>query len=144
MDNVLVDFVSAFKHLTEKQKNEFKNNMDDIDGIFSLMEPIPKAIESYNKIIDHFDVYILSTSPWDNDSAWTDKIKWVKKYIPKAYKNLILSHNKHLNVGDYIIDDRTANGVDKFSGEHIHFGTEGMENWDKVLEYLFRKENIIL
>jgi hypothetical protein len=28
-----------------------------------------------------------------------------------------LSHNKHLNMGDYLIDDRTANGAGQFTGE---------------------------
>jgi len=49
---------------------------------------------------------------------------------------LILSHHKNLNMGDYIVDDRTARGVDKFVGEHIHFGTEKYPDWDAVLRYL--------
>jgi 5'-nucleotidase len=53
-----------------------------------------------------------------------------------AYKRLILSHHKHLNKGDYIIDDRTKNGVEHFEGEHIHFGTEQFPDWDSVCGYL--------
>ena len=69
-----------------------------------------------------FDTYILSTSPWNNDSAPTDKLRWVKKYLGNvAYKRLILSHHKNLNIGDYLIDDRTKNGADRFRGEHLHF-----------------------
>jgi len=49
---------------------------------------------------------------------------------------LILSHNKHLNIGDYLIDDRLANGVEKFTGEHIHFGTERFPDWQSVCDYL--------
>ena len=36
----------------------------------------------------------------------------------------------------HLIDDRTANGVEKFSGEHIHFGTEKYPDWEAVLRYL--------
>ena len=39
-------------------------------------------------------------------------------------------------MGDYIIDDRTAGGVDNFVGEHIHFGTEKYPDWDAVMRYL--------
>jgi len=60
-----------------------------------------------------------------------------KKYLGKnAYKRLILSHNKHLNIGDYLIDDRTANGAGQFRGEHIHFGSEKFPDWKAVLSYL--------
>jgi 5'(3')-deoxyribonucleotidase len=50
---------------------------------------------------------------------------------------LILSHNKHLNHGDYLIDDRDKNGADKFTGELILFGGEKFPHWDSVIEYLF-------
>jgi len=143
MDNVLVDFRSAFPLLDETVKEKFKDNMDDIEGIFSLMKPMKNAIKSFEILAKHFDVYILSTSPWDNPTAASEKVAWVKKYLPElAYKRLILSHNKHLNTGHYLIDDRLANGVDRFSGEHIHFGQKNFENWNLVVDYLLKKEHI--
>ena len=143
MDNVLVDFRSAFPLLDETVKEKFKDNMDDIEGIFSLMKPMKNAIKSFEILAKHFDVYILSTSPWDNPTAASEKVAWVKKYLPElAYKRLILSHNKHLNIGHYLIDDRLANGVDRFSGEHIHFGQKNFENWNLVVNYLLKKETI--
>ena len=57
----------------------------------------------------------------------------------KIHKRLILSHHKNLNMGDYLIDDRTANGVDEFKGEHIHFGTAAFPNWDSVVSYLVKR-----
>ena len=48
----------------------------------------------------------------------------------------ILTHHKNLNVGDYLIDDRTKHGVPEFSGEHIHFGTEEFPDWRTVTAYL--------
>jgi 5'(3')-deoxyribonucleotidase len=101
------------------------------------MIPIPGAIEGYNKLnkLGH-DVYILSTAPWENPSAWSDKLIWVKKYIGKiAHKKLILSHNKNLNKGDFLIDDRIANGAGDFKGELIRFGSEKFPNWDSVINY---------
>ena len=68
-----------------------------------------------------------------------DKLKWVKQYLGEvAYKRLILSHHKNLNMGDFLIDDRTKNGVSEFIGEHIHFGTESFPNWLAVKEYLLK------
>ena len=38
--------------------------------------------------------------------------------------------------GDYIIDDRTKNGVSEFQGVHIHFGQPGFETWEQVVEHM--------
>ena len=56
-----------------------------------------------------------------------------------AKKKLILYHNKHLNAGDYLIEDSLKNGAEKFPGELIHFGTENYPNWDAVLAYLIEE-----
>lgn len=138
MDNVLVDFTSAINQLTETVKAEYDGRLDEVPGIFSLMQPMPHAIKSYQLLSEKFDTYILSTSPWENPTAWHDKIVWVKKYLGKeAYKRLILSHHKHLNHGDYLIDDRhNKNGADKFKGELIHFGSPKFPDWDSVIKYL--------
>ena len=48
-----------------------------------------------------------------------------------------MTHHKHFNIGDYLIDDRDAhNGSDKFTGEFIHFGSEKFPDWDSVVKYL--------
>ena len=107
----------------------------------SALGPSPKAIEAYEKLTKHFDVYILSTAPWNNPSAWTDKLLWVQEHLGDlAHKRLILSHNKNLNAGDFLIDDRTANGAGEFKGEHIHFLSEKFKNWNDVLNYLIPNE----
>jgi 5'-nucleotidase len=139
MDNVLVDFPSAFSKVEPALLEKFENKKDEIPGFFALMEPKEGAIEAYMELAEHFDTYILSTSPWENDTALADKLNWVKKHLGKvAYKRVIFSHNKHLNVGDYLIDDRTANGAGEFTGKHIHFGTEEFPDWEKVKEYLLK------
>ena len=137
MDNVIVDFKTGIEKISEEEKVKYEGRYDEVPRIFSLMDPMEGAIEAFNKLSSKYDTYILSTSPWNNPSAWQDKIVWVQKFLEKpAYKRLILSHHKNLNRGDYIIDDRVKNGVDEFEGEHIHFGSEKFPNWDTVLKYL--------
>jgi 5'-nucleotidase len=142
MDNVLVDFKSGIEQLSEVVQKEYEGKLDEVPHIFSLMQPMPKAIESYKLLSANFDTYILSTAPWENHTAWHDKVVWVKKYLgTEAYKRLILTHNKHLNIGDYLIDDRpTHNGADKFKGEFIHFASAKYPDWDGVMNYLLPKE----
>jgi 5'(3')-deoxyribonucleotidase len=137
LDNVLVAFPSAFPHLSLEILQQYEGRLDEVPGIFSLMEPLPQAIASFEELATKFDTYILSTSPWGNPSAWSDKLLWVKRYLGEvAYKRLILSHHKHLNSGDFLIDDRTKNGADRFSGEHILFGSDEFPDWPSVVEYL--------
>ena len=137
MDNVLVDFPSGIQRLSPDVQLAFKDRFDDAPGIFALMDPVPHAIESFHELAEQFDTYILSTSPWENPSAWSDKLIWVKSHLGKAaHKRLILTHHKNLNVGDFLVDDRTKNGADRFQGEHIHFGSPRFADWPSVVSYL--------
>ncbi len=140
MDNVLVDFPSGIARIEESQGIEYKGRLDEVPGIFSLMSPMPGAIEAFHELSAIFDAYVLSTSPWENPSAWSDKVRWTKKHLGQAaHKRLILSHHKNLSRGSYLVDDRTKNGAGEFEGEHIHFGTEHFPDWPAVLEYLREK-----
>ena len=144
MDNVLVDYPSGIAKLSEKIRKEYEGNLDEVPGIFALMEPMPGAIDAVMILAEKFEIYVLSTAPWLNSSAWTDKIEWIHKYFGKEkdspfYKRLIISHHKNLNKGDYLIDDRTKNGASEFEGEHIHFLTEKFPDWEAVLTYLETK-----
>ena len=137
MDGVLVNFVSALPHLSPEVQQEFDGRLDEVPDIFGLMEPMPGAIEAYHVLADLFDTYILSTAPWENPSGWSDKAVWVRRHLGTvAHKRLILTHHKHLNHGDFLIDDRTANGADRFGGEHLLFGSGQYPDWDSVVAYL--------
>jgi 5'(3')-deoxyribonucleotidase len=142
MDNVLVDFTSAFTRVPPKLLKEYEGRLDEVPGIFSLMDPVPQAIESFHELAAKFDIYILSTSPWENPSAWSDKLLWVKRHLDQAaYKRLILTHHKNLNHGHFLIDDRTKNGAGEFQGEHLLFGSPQFPNWPAVVTYLLEKAN---
>lgn len=140
MDNVLVDFESGISRLNVETRDYYKDNFDEVPGIFLLMEPVDGAIESFNLLAEHYDTFILSTAPWNNPSAWSDKCIWVKRYLgATAYKRLIISHRKDLNKGHYLVDDREKNGAGDFEGELILFGSEKFRDWKAVKEYLLTK-----
>jgi 5'(3')-deoxyribonucleotidase len=160
MDNVLVDFKTGIQRIPPKILDEMPKDkdgnptdLDEIEGIFGLMDPVHGAIEAFKLLDKHHHVYILSTAPWKNHSAWSDKVAWVQRYIGKvegepAFKRLILSHHKNLNKGDFLIDDRLANGADKFDGEHIFFGEADPDEkrpgdfptWESVIQHFVENE----
>jgi 5'-nucleotidase len=141
MDNVLVDFQSGINQLDIPTKIKYIGRYDEVPGIFAKMLPLKGAIESFNELSEHFDTYILSTSPWENHSAPSDKLKWVKTHLGnKARKRLILTHRKDLNIGDFLVDDRTKIGAGEFKGEFIQFGTARFPDWTTVKKYLMEKK----
>lgn len=158
MDNVLVDFASGLKRVSEEVKAEYakdekgKPHYDDIPHLFSLMDPMPGAREAVAKLKERYELYILSTAPWNNPSAWSDKLEWVKKHfddikrqdadgkeVPVFHKRLILSHHKDLccRDGAFLIDDRDRHGAKNFGDRWLNFGVdERFKDWGSVVSYL--------
>lgn len=156
MDNVLVDFKSGLDRVSQETKAKYENDgagkphYDDIPGLFLLMDPMPGAIEAVKSLAEcgRYDLYILSTAPWGNPSAWTDKALWVKKFFDSDrpggifYKKLILTHHKNMCIQQnaWLIDDRKTHGADLFGDRHIHFGSEKFPDWEAVLKYFLNLE----
>ena len=137
MDNVLVDFESGLAQISEEIKQEYVGRLDEIPGLFGLMKPMPGAIDAMHELQKHYDLFILSTAPWKNPSAWSDKVKWVTQYLDDVFhKRIVITHRKDLCQGDYLIDDRGKNGTSDFTGEWIEFGSENFPDWNSVLAYL--------
>lgn len=142
MDGVICDF--------EKRAREMKaisadGSVQKSAELFRDLEMIIGAKEAWDALQHHYECYILSSPSWGTPESYTEKRLWVEKYLgPTSKKKLILSHNKGLLLGDYLIDDRIANGVADFRGEHIHFGSSAFPDWTCVLAYLNKKATILI
>ena len=137
MDGVIVDFASALELQSEETLKEYEGRLDEIPGLFNRMKPMPGALEAVRRLNEKYDCYILSTAPWNNPSAWSDKVAWITEHLDDVFhKKMIITHCKHLCKGNYLIDDRDKHGASEFEGEWIHFGSERFPNWETVLEYL--------
>ena len=137
MDNVLVDFQSGLDQQSEQTLQQYAGRLDEIPGLFGKMKPLVGAIDAVHQLNEYYDLFILSTAPWNNPSAWSDKVKWVTEYLDDLFhKRMVITHRKDLCQGDYLIDDRGKNGTSEFSGEWIEFGSERFPGWQSVLDYL--------
>lgn len=149
MDGVVVDLESEFNQWFEKNPHllqKYKDCPDHIPGIFRDPKPYPGAIDAINKLNDSgkYELVIATAAPWGNPCAASDKRYWVEKHFGNLFhKNMVVTHRKELLIGDYLIDDRTANGAGQFKGKHIHFGWDYVNknwneypNWDSVLKIL--------
>ena len=151
LDGVVADFEKAilnhvpnWKTLSEEDKGKIA---DDVCGaipcFFENLEPIDGSIEVIKRLAKSYDVYFLSAPMWNVPASFTGKRIWIEKHFGDDFrKRLILTHRKDLNMGSYLIDDRTRHGVDKFMGKHIHFGTPEFSDWKAVDSYFFNFEII--
>lgn len=149
LDGVCANFkhkmVEKFPH-TEHifyEEETYENNLIIEDCMFIEprffhdLQPIEGSIESVKRLMEFYDIYFLSTPFWDVPESFMDKRHWLEQHFgDMCYKRLILTHRKDLNIGNYLIDDRLANGSENFTGEHIHFGTSEFPNWKTVEDYL--------
>ena len=137
LDNTLADYLGMCDEM-HIGPAEAKHTV----GFFRKLRPMPGAVEAYEKLNEHFNVYILSTGPWSNPHSLCEKVEWVKEHLPSAYKNIIFSHHKDLNRGDYLIDDSEKNGAKEFAGIHIKIHSPEFPDWNSVIQFIFDKENI--
>lgn len=122
MDGVLCDFKGAVTR--SFQENPAINYPQSQYGFFTGLEPIKNGVETVNKLAEYFDVYILTAPSVKNPLCYTEKRVWIENHFGMAMvEKLIISPNKGLNKGDYLIDDFiSGNGQENFEGKVLHFG----------------------
>lgn len=141
MDGVLCDFISAYDR-DRKLYPEQKYPQSQV-GFFLNLEPIKNAIESFKILEKHFDVWILTRPSVQNPLCYTEKALWVRENLGiDVQRKTIMATNKSLLKGDYLIDDVLEHGQSEFEGEHIHFAQEKFPDWNSVVNYIMKKENV--
>lgn len=148
MDGVLVDFGKKVNEidLDDTISTHFKNSPDEIEGVFRDLEPLKNAVKSVIKLYESgkYDLFIATTAPWNNPSSFSDKRIWIEEHFGEIFKKkMFITHRKDLLIGDYLIDDRLANGAKNFKGELLSFGFDyenqswnEYKNWEDVLKKL--------
>ncbi|MHC8518917.1 5' nucleotidase, NT5C type [Weissella confusa] len=143
MDNVLVDTLSVLNQIDMSKESVVKP--DQIPGVFRDLPPIPGAIEAVNRLANEYEIYILSTAPWHNPSAWQDKLIWLQHYFGAGedsplYKRVIMAHDKSVAHygGGILVDDRPYHGASDWDDETsdsvwLQFGADPRLVWDDEL-----------
>lgn len=143
MDHTLCDFSASYlKYKKDFPQVEYPHS---VPGFFSGLAPMPNAVEVYHWLSDqeNVDLYILTAPSVRNPSSYTEKRLWVERHLglEAAYK-LIISPNKGLSLGDYLIDDYTeGKGQENFKGQVLQFGSSEYANWKFIQKYFEDKVN---
>lgn len=155
MDDVLADFYRGAncplrsKIMEERMwDKDFFLNLKPINGAKGAVFQLQKM---------GFDLWILSQPLAESPESYTDKAKWVQLHFPQLYKKIILTQDKSLNIGDFLIDDNETKWKDKFEqngGKFVHFpyggynrnhrefGVNPEYHWDRIVRD-FANENPI-
>jgi len=135
MDDTICHYsIKRSKNLLSDPSNQFPQS---VPGFFLDLDPIYDAIESIELLKEKYDVWILTRPSVKNLHCYTEKATWIKNHLGEdMVAKLILSPNKSLLKGSYLIDDTTAHGNSEFEGELIQFGTDKFKTWKDVTDYL--------
>lgn len=139
LDDTVADFTKAYnakKDTIQYPQAEY--------GFFENLELIPgsKAAITFLEYLG-YDVWFLTAPSVKNPLCYTEKRNWVEKHFGmRMVRKLIISPNKSLLKGDYLIDDIHWN----FDGDLIRLGSGAFPDWYSVVEYLkeialLRKQN---
>jgi 5'(3')-deoxyribonucleotidase len=135
MDNTVADFYKSARHEKDSHVEEYKmwNRHFFLD-----LEPIPGAQGAiFNLERMGFDVYILTQPLVGCPESYTDKVLWVQRYMPTLASKIVMTQNKGLNIGDYLIDDNAAEWKEKFErngGTFIYYPYNKHTNYDLTEE----------
>lgn len=112
---------------------------------FRKQKPIFGAIDAVNKLIasDKFDIYILSVPLAPSPHSYSEKAEWIMEHFPALTKKIILTQDKGMIKGDFLVDDSLSwkEKWEKNGGEFIHIDPRKntIDQWQKILEYIFSK-----
>mgnify|MGYP002399754355 CR=1 FL=1 len=161
VDHVLADLISKW---VEKYNQLYEDSIQTTDvtmwdwhtitkagtKIYSLLTPdlfegLPVIEDSQRvvqKLQEKYEVFIITAAR--NASVIPSKAKWLKNNFPFIKKdNIVYAVNKHIILGDYLIDDKPEN-LEGFVGEKLLFNAPHnqneirftrMNNWLEIEKY---------
>ena len=140
MDDTLADFMGAYE--TARERNPAMMFPQAEYGFFANLEPLEDAIESVQRLLDseHLSPYILTAPSTINPLCYTEKRIWVEQHLGmEMVERLIISPDKSLLKGDYLIDDiPEGKGQENFEGELLQFASPAYPDWQSVMSYLMK------
>ncbi len=110
---------------------------------FRTLTVIPGAIDAVKKLMEDYEVYIVSAA-MEFPQSLPEKYEWLKEHFPFiSWSNIIFCGDKSVVNTDYMIDDHPKN-LDRFKGKPIMFSAAHnanhshhtrVDNWKDVLEF---------
>lgn len=112
-------------YVEDEYPKEFANDIRAIwheEGFFFNQVVVPGAVEAVKEMADAgLELWICST-PTGSDFSAKEKQLWVNKHFPDLRRKVILTKDKTMVRGDFLIDDKpNITGIYKPEWQHLLF-----------------------
>jgi 5'-nucleotidase len=133
MDDTLCDWRGAYDQALQDHPEQ--KYPQSVVNFFRNLVPLDGAIEGFLKLEElGYDVWILTRPSYMNPLCYTEKRLWVEDHLGIEWtKKLIISPDKSLLKGDWLIDDYPWPG---FEGKQLLYGSNEYPNWDAIHQTL--------
>ncbi len=112
-------------------------------GFFRTLPLIPGGVSAIKKLMEDFDVYIVSAA-MEFPLSLFEKKQWLEEHFPFiSWTNIVFCGDKSIIKTDYLIDDHIKN-LDHFSGIPLLFSAshnvnvhhhKRLNNWEEILTF---------
>ena len=140
MDDTLCDYKTGFERHKERYPEHAYPQSEP--GLYLGLDPMPGAIEAYRWLEKNprLDTYILTAPSVRNAHSYTEKRLWVEHHLGQAAAyRLIITPNKSLNKGEFLVDDYIqGKGQENFEGKILQFGSAEFPDWVSVIKFFNR------
>jgi 5'-nucleotidase len=138
-------------YIIDQYPNEYKDLIPQIlaePGFFISLEPVEGGVQAANDLRAIGVEIFICTSPLVNyKNCVLEKYEWIEKHLGFEWtRKIILTTDKTLIKGDYLIDDHPlVTGVERPSWEHIIYDLpkNRHENTKKRLNWKNWKDSIL-
>lgn len=132
LDGVTADFCGALDRFVEAGTKVPERNEKGFYRSLKVMEGAKEAIQTLLEN-ENLDVYFASKPSTESLYCENEKKAWVLEHFPELVKKLILTPNKNLLLGHYLIDDHPEKWKD-FGGQVIEFNSlEPVQSWIRAV-----------
>ena len=100
--------------------------------------------KAYEKLIEHYDVYIVAPSSSNNLQQMHDDAKWVEQFLSApAWGRLVFTNQRQMLYGDYLITPTaqakpTLQEKLEFMGTQIEWGSDEFKTWEEIIVFFDR------
>jgi 5'(3')-deoxyribonucleotidase len=134
--STLMDLSATVENLKDEEKEQYAGHFPDMPYFFQNAVEQIDAKNAFRSLSARFDVYIVTTPPWNAPDAWGDIVRWIGDHFSvSAYDRLIYTSNKDILKGDFLITSQDDDSVGEFEGFSIPFGGEEYKTWKQILQY---------
>lgn len=96
-------------------------------------KPEGSSQKAFGLLLEHYEVYFVAPSLSTNPAGMEEMMAWIFRYFDApTWNHVIFTNQKHLLIGDYIID---RNPEESFVNTLIEFGSDEFKTWDAVIDY---------